>query len=111
MIKISIDLKTHPQKLTEFLQTLEGLLVELRREEGNLHYKYQQDKGDSTKIQLTAEWQSWENLESHLRGEFFTILLGSIRVLCEKPMISIDGGVEQDISGIANKIKMRVEES
>ena len=90
MIKLNIDVKTHLQKNNEFLQALDQLLVDLRKEEGNLKYGYQQSKDDSTKIQLWAEWQTWENLEKHLRGEYFTILLGAIRVLCEEPLVKID---------------------
>jgi quinol monooxygenase YgiN len=98
MITLSIDLKTRPQKLAEFLQTLDKLLIELRREEGNLRYGYQQTDVDDTKIHLQAQWQSWENLESHLRSDFFTILLGAIRVLCEKPEVRIDDGAK--VSGM-----------
>ncbi len=92
MIKLNIDVKTHQQKHAEFLQNLEQLLSDLRREEGNMQYDYQQSDEDCTEIQLRAEWQSWESLEGHLRGEFFAILLGAIRVLCDKPVISIDNG-------------------
>jgi quinol monooxygenase YgiN len=98
MIKLTIDVKTHLQKKTEFLQTLDKLLLELRREEGNLKYGYQQSDDDCTKIHVDAEWQSWENLENHLKSEFFAILLGAIRVLCEKPVVRIDNGSE--INGI-----------
>jgi quinol monooxygenase YgiN len=97
MIKLNIDVKTHLQKNAEFLQTLDQLLGDLRREEGNLEYGYQQSEDDLTKIRLWAEWQTWENLERHLKGEYFTILLGAIRVLCEEPVVKIDN--ESEISG------------
>lgn len=92
MIKMTIDVKAHPHKLKEFLQTLEGLMVELRKEKGNLSYQYQQDNDDNNMIHIRAEWQSWEKLESHLQGNFFTVLLGAIRVLCEAPEVKIDDG-------------------
>ena len=94
MIELNIDLKTRPQKRTEFLQTLEQLLSDLRREEGNLQYEYQASDDNVTQIHLHGEWQTWENLESHLRGNFFAILMGAIRVLCEKPVVRIDNGSE-----------------
>ena len=92
MIELNIDLKTRPQKRTEFLQTLDQLLSDLRREEGNLQYEYQASDDNVTQIHLHGEWQTWENLENHLRGNFFAILMGAIRVLCEKPVIKIDDG-------------------
>jgi quinol monooxygenase YgiN len=111
MIKLHIDLKTRPQKLPEFLQTLDKLLVELHREEGNLMYKYQQSEEDVTKVHLEAEWQNWENLENHLKGSFFSILLGAIRVLCETPVVKIEDDSEKNGSGSAKKILKRFTES
>ena len=92
MIEFNIDLKTRPQKQTEFVQTLDQLLSDLRREEGNLQYEYQLKDDDVTQMYLHAEWQTWENLESHLRGNFFAILMGAIRVLCENPVVRINDG-------------------
>ena len=92
MIEFNIDLKTRPQKQTEFVQTLDQLLSDLRREEGNLQYEYQLKDDDVTQMYLHAEWQTWENLESHLRGNFFAILMGAIRVLCENPVVRINNG-------------------
>ena len=105
MIELNIDLKTRPQKRVEFLKTLDQLLSDLRREEGSLQYRYRQNDDDITQIHLHAEWQTWENLENHLRGDFFSILMGAIRVLCEKPVVRIDNGageLEPDI--VHNKL-------
>jgi len=92
MIKLTIDVKARPHKLKEVLQTLDSLMAELRKEKGNLSYQYQQDNYDNNIIHIQAEWQSWEKLENHLRGNFFVVLLGAIRVLCEEPEVRIDDG-------------------
>ncbi len=92
MIKMVINAKARPHKLKEVLQTLDSLMAELRKEKGNLSYQYQQDNRDNNTIHIQAEWQSWEKLENHFRGNFFVVLLGAIRVLCEEPEVEIDDG-------------------
>ena len=92
MIKITINVKARAHKLKEFLQTLDGLIVELRKEKGNLSYQYQQNNPDKNAIHIQAEWQGWDTLESHFRGNFFAVLLGAIRVLCEEPDVKIEDG-------------------
>jgi len=111
MIILNIDLKTRPQKLPELLQTLDQLLVELRREEGNLWYRYQQRDEDVTQVDIEAEWRTWENLESHLSGKFFKILLGAIRILCDKPVLIIDDDSDKNDSGPVKKVLKRLNES
>ena len=58
MIELNIDLKTRPQKQAEFLLTLDQLLSDLRREEGNLQYGYQVRDDNVTQIHLHGEWQT-----------------------------------------------------
>lgn len=92
MIKMTIDVKARPHKHKEFLQTLDSLMAELRKEKGNLSYQYRQDDHDNNTIHIQAEWMSWEKLEHHFQGNFFAVLLGAIRVLCEEPEVKIDNG-------------------
>jgi len=92
MIKLTIDVKVRPHKLKEVLQTLDSLMAELRKEKGNLSYQYQQDNQDDKTIHIQAEWQNWEKLEKHFQGNFFPVLLGAIRVLCEEPEVRINNG-------------------
>jgi len=92
MIKMTINVKVRPHKLKEVLQALDSLMAELRKEKGNLSYQYRQDNFDTNTIHIQAEWQSWEKLENHLRGNFFAVLLGAIRVLCEEPEVKIEDG-------------------
>jgi len=111
MIKLNIDIKVNPQKLPEFLQTLDQLLIEMRNEEGNLIYRYQQNKDEITKILIEADWKSWENLEHHLRGRFFAILLGALRVLCGEPAIKINDDANHNGTDSAKRILKEITES
>lgn len=92
MIKMNIDVKALPHKLKEFLQTLDSLMIDLRKEKGNLSYRYRQDNDDINTIHIQAEWGSWDKLENHLQSDFFSVLLGAIRVLGEEPVVQIDDG-------------------
>ena len=90
MIRMTIDVQTRPQKNSEFLHTLEGLLEIFRKEKGNISYQYQLDAYDSNKIHIKTQWENWYNLEDHFQSKFFHTLFGAIRVLCEKPEVMID---------------------
>ena len=107
MIKMSINVKARPHKLKEVLQTLDSLMAELRQEKGNLSYQYQQDDYDNNIIQIQAEWQSWEKLESHFQSNFFAVLLGAIRVLCEVPEVKIDDGSKMMGMEVIEKVRKK----
>ncbi len=92
MITLTVDIRAHPHKSVELLQTLESLMIDLRQENGNLSYQYQQDDEDNNSIHIQAEWGGWDKLENHLQGNFFSVLLGAIRVLGEEPVVKIDDG-------------------
>ena len=92
MIKLIINVRTRPHKLTEFLQTLDDLIPAFKKEEGNLSYQYDQDSKDINDCHIRAEWQSWQDLENHHQGNLFAVLMGAIRILCEKPDIKIVEG-------------------
>jgi len=100
MIKMTIRIKPHGNAKKEFEQTLvgiqiddthiSGLIENWRNEKGCINYVLH---GENESIFcLESEWQSREELEDHFRSKGFTLLMGAIDVLCEKPVVKITDG-------------------
>ena len=97
MIKMSISVKPNLNAQKEFEQTLVGMQIEnihisgliekWRNEKGCIRYLLHRE--NENEFYLESEWQSREELEDHIRGNGFTLLMGAINVLCEQPDVKI----------------------
>jgi len=90
MIKMTIILRPFSSKVLEFAQAMEGLIKELRKEPGCLHYRFQ--RGNEKKFSLNSDWNTREELEAHFQSSLFSILLGAFHALCEQPEVKITDG-------------------
>lgn len=90
MIRMTIRLRPYPSKASEFAQTMEGLIKELRKEPGCLYYRFQRE--NKNKFSLDSDWNTREGLEAHFQSSLFSILLGAFHALCEQPEVKVTDG-------------------
>ncbi|MBU3918052.1 antibiotic biosynthesis monooxygenase [bacterium] len=99
MIFVRIALDVLPEKQLEFSQTLLSMIDPTGKEQGCLSYAVFCDIEDKNRFNLPEEWETREDLDTHIRSNRFSVLLGSKSLLC-KPlkiqifMISESEGIE-----------------
>lgn len=87
MIMMTVVLKLRPEKREEFLQAIRSLNNDLEKRQGVRKPTLYQEIDDQTGLSLTYEWETQEDLDRYLGEEKFKVLLGSLKVLCEKSEI------------------------
>jgi len=68
----------------ELSQAIASLVVSIRTESGCARYYFCQSIEDENELCLLGEWNTREDLKSHLESERFRILRGALNLL-EKP--------------------------
>ena len=95
MVEFIIDVTVYPDRLMEFFQTLDSLVIQFRKEPACLHYDYCFDKTNPNHCIIEAGWQNLEEFNNHLRNINFTILLGAIDLLCRDNQMKIKFGEQE----------------
>jgi quinol monooxygenase YgiN len=85
MILVTIKAETHPDKRTEFVQTMASLLGQIRVSPGCLSCHLYQEFQEENTLCLAEEWASQEDFENHLRSNSFCVLLGAMQILLKRP--------------------------
>lgn len=67
----------------EFSQTITSLSGSIRMEKGCLHCDIYRSMEDENQLVLIEEWDSLENLMTHLKSERFRVLRGAMNLLKE----------------------------
>ena len=96
MISINFILKTKPGMNLELLQAMGSIIVNLHVVEGCVNIDFKQDKLDKNQFYFRMDWQNNIFFKSLLISSEFSILEGSIDVLCYNPTVEIisnDGSV------------------
>ena len=75
MIDATIKMTVSREKRKEVLQTLTAILGPIRREKGCLSCNCYVDVEAETTILFKEEWQSGEDLDTHLRSVLFGVLV------------------------------------
>ena len=70
-IRVVARISVRPDKLTETLQTLGGLIAPTRVEEGCITYELLQNVEDPLDLTFVEEWASPEALDAHFETEHF----------------------------------------
>ena len=70
-----------PENRMELLQTIWSLLDPIRREKGCLMYRFYEEAGEENSFVLIGEWETRDDLESHLHSANYAVLHGSIMIL------------------------------
>jgi len=89
MIAMTVIVRVRPEKREELLQAIRSLNNGREKQEGLRKSTSTscQEIGDHTGFSVIYEWETQEDLERYLGGEKFRVLLGALRVLCEKSEI------------------------
>jgi len=83
MTLVIIRMKVLSEKRLELSQTIALLIVSIRTEKGCKRCDFCQSTEDENKFWLLEEWNTQENLKSHLKSERFRVLRGAMNLLKE----------------------------
>jgi quinol monooxygenase YgiN len=81
MVIATIRLLVPADNHRELLQTAQSLLRPIRQQKGCLGLHLYFEIGEEDALCLMEEWATPEDLNDHLRSNYFTVLLGAARVL------------------------------
>lgn len=74
-----------PERRTDFLAALQGMLEPVRVERGCLKYRLYEDRENSNVFVLLEEWETQEDLERHILKDNQQRLLSLMDLLSERP--------------------------
>ena len=94
-----------PENRKELCLTISSLMELIRREEGCRTYRFYGEAEDSNSFILIGEWKTREAWDHHLASENFAILLGSLRLLSNRP--NIDFKLLSHVTGIEAATRIR----
>ena len=83
MILIIIRMKAPSEKRMELSQTIASLSGSIRMEKGCNRCDFCQSIEDENRLFLLEEWDTQENLKSHLNSGRFRVLRGAMNLLKE----------------------------
>jgi len=83
MILVIIRMRVLAEKRKELSQTIVSLIVSLRTENGCRRCDFCSSVQDENELCILEEWDTQENLNSHLKSEHFKILRGVMNLLRE----------------------------
>lgn len=85
MTDATIKMTVPPTKRKEVLQTLKALLGPIRREQGCISCNCYLDVENDNIIFFNEEWETSEDLNTHLRSVHFGVLIGAMTLLNKEP--------------------------
>ena len=83
MILVIIRMKVLSEKRMELSQTIVLLIGSIRTEKGCNRCDFCQSIEDENRLFLLEEWDTQENLMTHLKSEHFKVLRGAMNLLKE----------------------------
>ena len=83
MILVIIRMKVLPEKRRELSQTITSLSDSIRMEKGCQRCDFCRSIEDENRLFLLEEWDTQENLMTHLKSEHFKVLRGALNLLRE----------------------------
>ena len=83
MILVIIRMQVLAEKRVELCQTIVSLIGSLRTEKGCVRCDFCKSMEDENELRILEEWDTRENLDSHLKSERFRVLRGAMNLLRE----------------------------
>jgi len=83
MILVIIRMKVLSEKRMELSQTIASLIGSIRTEKGCKRCDFYKNIENENQLNLLEEWDTQENLKSHLKSERFRVLRGAMNLLQE----------------------------
>ena len=76
-------MKVLPEKRMELSQTIASLSGSIGLEKGCNRWNFCQSIGDENRLSLIEEWDTQENLMTHMKSDHFRVLRGAMNLLQE----------------------------
>ena len=83
MILLTIRMNVRSEKRMELSQTIASLSSSIRMEKGCNRCDFCQSTEDENRFFLLEEWDTQENLMTHLKSEHFKVIRGAMNLLQE----------------------------
>jgi quinol monooxygenase YgiN len=83
MILVTIRMNVRSEKRMELSQTIASLSSSIRMEKGCNRCDFCQSTEDENRFFLLEEWNTQENLMTHLKSEHFKVIRGAMNLLQE----------------------------
>jgi quinol monooxygenase YgiN len=83
MILVIIRMKVLPEKRMELSQAIISLIGPIRTEKGCRHCDFFGSMEDENRLCILEEWDTREDLNSHLKSERFRVFRGAMNLLQE----------------------------
>jgi quinol monooxygenase YgiN len=103
-------MKVFAEKRKELSQTIVSLIDSLRKEEGCRRCDFFQSMEDENALSIFEEWDTRENLNSHLKSERFRVLRGAMNLLrepCEMMVHTVQAGIKKQKCGVSYQFDER----
>jgi quinol monooxygenase YgiN len=84
MILVMIRMKVVSEKRMELSQTMASLSGSIGREKGCQRCDFCQSIEDENRLFLLEEWDTQENLMTHLKSEHYRVLRGAMNLLKDR---------------------------
>ena len=85
MILATLKMIVRPERRSDLLETLRGMLEPARVERGCLSYRLYEDVEDRNAFVLVEEWKTQKDLERHLNTDNQRRLLALMDLMSEQP--------------------------
>jgi quinol monooxygenase YgiN len=85
VILSTLKMIVQPERRSDFLETMRGMLEPARVERGCLSYRLYEDVEDTNAFVLLEEWATQEDLEKHISKDNQRRLLALMDLLSEQP--------------------------
>jgi quinol monooxygenase YgiN len=80
----------HPKSRSDLLEMMRGMLEPARVEKGCVSYRFYEDVEKRNAFVLLEEWETQQDLESHIRSDNQRRLLGLMDLLSEQPELQFN---------------------
>ena len=84
-VLVTLRMVVRPEKRSDLLETVRGMLEPARVERGCLSYRLYEDVENRNAFVLLEEWATQKDLESHIRTDNQRRLLELMDLLSERP--------------------------
>ena len=92
MILVIIRMKVLSEKRMELSQTIASLIDSIMKEKGCKRCAFFRSMEDENELSIIEEWDTPENLKSHLKSDRFRVLRGAMSLLQEPYEKEVWGG-------------------
>ena len=89
MVIITIEINVPSLKTKEFLQTMLVITQRIRMENGCIACDFLKDVSEENRYRLVGKWKGKDELNHHLGSEEFSVVLGAMSLLENKPDIRV----------------------